>query len=405
MKKVLYVFTLLILGLAISFSLNNINNTKEDVNTSPQKTATVTTNSDLIKKEISDDHAKSDLECSTCHACLYPTAEDPCLIVCPREQITIHHAPEEGPTVIKIEKLADRYGPVVFSHKVHAQMSEMSGGCDACHHYNTAGPVLACKKCHEPRATRENLAIPDLEAAYHRQCVQCHRQWNQNTGCYSCHLPKESGNSEIEELIKRYHEIEHPEVNHPKKLVYETKADTGRLVTFYHDQHVQMFNVPCKSCHTEESCIECHDLRKEVTYQADQHKKMHKSFEDHHKPCSTCHDNNDCNKCHRETELPPFDHDKSTNFKLGKYHTMLNCNKCHADNKFSKLNTGCTSCHKNFKLGVFNHSKTGLTLTGEHKDFDCENCHTNLNKPMQIKCDDCHDEEITYPRKLPGVNK
>ncbi len=404
MKKVLYIFTLFVLGLAISFSFNNVMEKKDD-NAISQKTNTAIPQVKLEDVQLEDNHANSDLECITCHACLYPTAEDPCLKDCPREQISIHHNPEEGPDVIQIAKLSERYGPVVFSHKVHAEMSEMAGGCDACHHYNTAGPVLACKKCHEPRATRENLAIPDLEAAYHRQCMQCHRQWNQTTGCYSCHLPKDSKDSEIKKLIARYQGIVHPEVGHPTKVVYETKADTGRLVTFYHDQHVQLFSISCESCHSDESCIKCHDLRKEVTYQADLRKKVHKSFDEHHKPCSTCHDNNDCNKCHREKELEPFNHDKSTNFNLGKYHSLLACNNCHADNKFSKLNTGCLSCHKNFKPGEFDHSKTGLTLTGEHKSLDCEVCHSNLNQPLKIKCDDCHDEDISYPAKLPGIKK
>ena len=69
--------------------------------------------------------------------------------------ITVHQTAEEGPDVIKIDKLVSKYQPVTFSHKVHAQMSEMSGGCANCHHYNISGPILPCSDCHSVERKRE----------------------------------------------------------------------------------------------------------------------------------------------------------------------------------------------------------------------------------------------------------
>lgn len=76
------------------------------------------------------DHFKLNISCQTCHTCAVPTKNDPCLVICPREKIvTVYQKPEQTPELITIDQLSDRYGPVYFSHKIHAQMSNMGGGC------------------------------------------------------------------------------------------------------------------------------------------------------------------------------------------------------------------------------------------------------------------------------------
>ena len=70
------------------------------------------------------DHSKLNISCKTCHSCDVPTKNDPCLVICPREKITtVYQKPEETPELITINQLSERYGPVYFSHKIHAQMS------------------------------------------------------------------------------------------------------------------------------------------------------------------------------------------------------------------------------------------------------------------------------------------
>ena len=80
----------------------------------------------------SQDHSELKLNCSLCHACETPTKSNPCLVTCPREKImTVYLSPAESPSVITMNKLKtveDLYEPVIFSHRVHAEMSEMSGG-------------------------------------------------------------------------------------------------------------------------------------------------------------------------------------------------------------------------------------------------------------------------------------
>ena len=85
--------------------------------------------------------------------------------------------PEQGSDVVIIDRLAQFYGPVPFAHKIHADMSEISGGCTNCHHNpEQGGEIAACVTCHVPTNGGGTLAQPGLKGAYHRQCLGCHRR-------------------------------------------------------------------------------------------------------------------------------------------------------------------------------------------------------------------------------------
>ena len=154
------------------------------------------------------------VSCNTCHSCEVPTKTEPCLRACPREfMITEEHQPEEGPEVVVMHKLDDYsddiYEDVKFSHRLHAEMAGMSGGCEMCHHYNPPGEILACQDCHEPQRKRADIMKPDLKGAYHRQCIDCHRTWSHEVECLSCHPPKGTENkiTEKKEYTERLKEI------------------------------------------------------------------------------------------------------------------------------------------------------------------------------------------------------
>jgi len=273
------------------------------------------------------DHSKLNITCKTCHTCDVPTKNDPCLVVCPREKIvTVYQKPEQTPELIVIDQITDRYGPVYFSHKIHAQMSNMGGGCQGCHHFNTSGPILKCNGCHESSRKREDISIPDLKGAYHRQCMDCHREWSHETGCNTCHTPKKDLKSKIKENIQnKYSGKDHPVILEPTKLVYETKSDKGKFVTFYHDDHTKKFGLSCATCHKQESCLKCHDLNK-VSNEKPKSVSTKKTFEDQHKNCISCHSKSEnCNRCHNEKTLEPFNHGKKTGWALNKFHINLVC--------------------------------------------------------------------------------
>lgn len=350
---------------------------------------------------LAQDHSQLKYNCSLCHACETPTKSNPCLIVCPREQMmTVHISPEKSPAVIKMDKLKreqDLYEPVIFSHRIHAEMSGMSGGCEMCHHYNPPGDVVGCDNCHEPVRNRTDISKPDLKGAYHRQCMDCHKEWRNDVACESCHELNSSGKSTYSG--KDYEKTRvHFEIKVPTKLVLTTTYEKGKLVTFFHNEHTDIYGLDCKSCHQKESCVKCHSDEPE--------KKVEKvSLDVKHKTCSGCHDTKSktvCENCHSTKEKAPFSHFARTGFELKSYHSKLNCTSCHQKKSvFTGLNSSCSSCHSGWNSSNFNHKATGLVLDDTHIEFDCSDCHESEVYSTKPSCEGCHDD-MSYPQNKPG---
>lgn len=360
----------------------------------------ISTDQDELRKfhDNPSERVKQKLNCKSCHASEYPTRDDPGLLSCPRsDMISVYHSPEEGPETVVIDEMSDYYNGVEFSHKVHAEMSEMSGGCTGCHHYNTTGPVLNCRKCHESSRQREDISIPDLKAAYHRQCMTCHKQWSNDNSCSSrCHTRKGS-DTKVNNVSHK--NKTHPELTLPTKLVWETDAKVNRIVTFYHDEHINIFNISCTSCHNQESCIKCHAAGKNKDFGRMMHRE--RSIEEHHKPCANCHLGNSCQKCHMDKEMRGFDHTRSSGWTLKSYHSKIACEKCHGTTMpYNKVDHKCVTCHKKFSES-FDHKLVGFTFTEGHTGLECKNCHSAGNFTKTPVCTDCHDDK-SFPQDLPG---
>jgi len=355
----------------------------------------------FVLPNFAQDHSQMKFDCSLCHACETPTKSNPCLIKCPREKMmTVHIPPEKSPRIIKMNKLKakeDLYEAVIFSHRAHAEMSEISGGCEMCHHYNPPGNIVACDYCHDINRQRTDISKPDLKGAYHRQCINCHREWNKEVSCESCHELNESGKSAFTGKDYSKERI-HPEIIIPTKLIFKTSKENGTIVTFFHNEHTDLFGFECKNCHHEESCVKCHDLSKSNT-------KTEISAELKHKKCESCHDTEDkngCEKCHSHKEQGPFNHKIQTGFELKSYHSKLSCTKCHQTKTvFTDLNSSCTSCHSGWNSKTFNHKVTGFALDDVHIEFDCSDCHIGENFSLSPSCENCHDDK-SYPNDKPG---
>jgi len=407
----------LIMVLAVLFTVYALISSSDDKKLT--KTVKVETKKNIIRngkllgdvtnkaEKLPENHSKMAIDCKNCHSCEYPTKNEPCLLPCPRtEMISVHHSPDEGPIVVKLHDIKGNYGDVVFSHKLHAEMSEMTGGCNGCHHYNTTGPVLKCKTCHSIKRVREDLQTPDLESAYHRQCLNCHRQWNRATSCRECHI---TSADEMERKAKEMEEQRkfrnHPPLKQPLKVVYETSYNKGKYATFFHDEHTRLFGATCVDCHKDESCIKCHDVKlKELrgNQRPELKFKSHKSFDEHHKPCIDCHQKNECSKCHSNNPMDNFNHAKITGFDVSKNHSNLKCVMCHKESgTFKGLNSNCSTCHNNFKVGKFDHRKVKLQLDENHIELECGDCHKDTKFVNAPVCSDCHDDK-SFPKNLPG---
>ncbi len=345
------------------------------------------------------------LTCKTCHACEVPTKKDPCMVECPRnEMVTVYQPADKTINVVLLKELSKKYLPVVFYHRAHAQMSEMSGGCTTCHHYNTSGPIQPCKNCHQKERKREDISKPDLEAAYHRQCINCHREWSHENSCTYCHALKSISAGARKIDVNKIALKDHPKLKEPEKVVYETSSREGRYVIFYHNEHINLFGASCINCHQHENCTQCHDKGQPTLTQQFYNMpiKIKKSADQHHKPCFSCHENDSCNLCHKTKPGMPFNHAVRTGWALNKFHEKLSCSNCHGTSgKFVKLDNKCESCHNSFEAGKFDHDLTGLRLDENHKDLDCVECHKGKNFSNPPACDNCHEDK-TFPKNRPG---
>ncbi len=349
--------------------------------------------------------------CSSCHTCDDPTADNLCLRGCGRTEAAAlaEELKKRVPDTVILNELEDLYLPVPFDHKGHAEMAKMTRGCTVCHHFTPEGAAHpACKECHELSPVREDMRKPGLKAAYHRQCLACHREWGHETACEVCHPAKagrgrESGMAVVpskEDILGQMH----PPIPEPETAVYQTKYKqiAGTKVLFRHKEHIHRFGFTCAECHHEDSCSRCHEAR-------NPNDEPVKTLAEHHNPCATCHDmeaTDKCDRCHREEGQPepaPFDH-ASRGWKLEPYHHKKSCRACHVAVRFAKLDRNCNTCHGDWSPSNFDHAVTGQRLDEEHAGIDCKACHADRAFDRPPQCSECHDAEegIVFPSKRPG---
>ena len=332
-------------------------------------------------------HATSpgDAPCSFCHISDTPTKLDPSLRGCPRSAGGGDYAYGKSPAEIRFD--GGRYGPVKFTHKAHAEMSAMAGGCRSCHHYGRPGTAMKCGQCHSGSRAREDLGKPDLRGARHRLCMDCHLKWNKKTACGDCH---ESKNGKMRSGADRKIQV-------PERLVYETASDKGRYITFFHADHSKIFGLKCADCHRQETCETCHSA---ASAERGGHIKAAPP-QARHKACFSCHSGAKCSACHSEKPEGSFTHGKSSGWPLNRFHARLPCAACHVPgDAFKAPPSGCDSCHPGWQQG-FDHSRTGLKLSGTHATLGCDSCHAEGRFNARPSCSACHQDK-SYPADRPG---
>ncbi len=349
--------------------------------------------------------------CDACHTCDRPTLEKLCLRPCIRAAAR-ELAEKRAPDVVILNELEDLYLPVPFDHKGHAEMAKMTQGCVVCHHYTPEGTAHpACKSCHEVAPIREDMRKPSLKAAYHRQCLACHREWSHETACEVCHPPKAGrgagsrmrGNPTKDDIVGAMH----PPIPEPDVEIYQTKHKyrPGTKVVFRHKDHIHRFGFRCVECHREDNCSRCHE-------EGRKHSQKTRTLEEHHNPCAHCHDMESpqgCDHCHWEEGTPepaPFDH-ANTGWPLRRYHEGKGCRVCHKAVRFVKLDRNCNTCHDAWRPADFDHTVTGQGLDETHAQIDCADCHTDRKFDLPPVCTECHEPEegFVFPNKRPGPTR
>lgn len=350
--------------------------------------------------------------CTSCHVCENPTEKYLCLRPCPgKSSAAIDRAMslKRGPDLVYLDELENLYLPVPFDHKGHAEMTKMTDGCAVCHHYTPEGLAHPeCKYCHEVSPAQDDMRKPHLKAAYHRQCMGCHREWSHETACGVCHPPKARGGDRSAgnrrptkaDIVGSMH----PPIPEPDTEIYEpsSKPVPGAKIIFRHKEHIHRFGLKCVDCHREDNCLRCHEKVEEGQQRA-------KSHVEHHRPCSKCHDadNKDaCDRCHWKEGEPkpkPFDH-ADTGWPLSRHHAEISCRACHSQVPFVKQSTECDTCHSAWQPGTFDHAVAGLVLDENHAELACADCHRQRDFAATPTCDECHDadEGVSFPARRPG---
>ena len=226
--------------------------------------------------------------------------------------------------------------------------------------------------------------------------------------------------------------------------IFQARAQLspGRL----HKSHADLEGIEnCTRCHlagkqmSPEKCLSCHVILKEEIQQG---KGLHAQPE--YGECRSCHIEHQGRKA--ELVYWPegkenFDHDQ-TGYRLKGAHAKLKCEQCHQkkniqnqkrllgqkkdlSHTFLGLNRDCLSCHhdehrnqvvknclKCHEMDAwkpapkFDHNKTAFSLSGKHRNVDCQKCHRlKRDKPLgkdreylQFKiarfqnCVDCHQD-------------
>jgi len=303
------------------------------------------------------------------------------------------------PDRIEIGALENIFKPVLFDHKLHAEMIQPGDGCVTCHHHAEEDVFQPCADCHVAEEENASISMPTINGAYHRNCLNCHQDWMGDHVCETCHIQKKWRLNKRKSLdatdILAY---QHKEIVVPEIFHFVRPGSKEKPVAFHHKEHVDLYRYKCEHCHRQTNCASCHNSSPPPAA-----KIMTLSI--HHDPCSSCHDTDskeECGLCHRDKPSSGFTHE-TTGWKLNRFHKPLSCQSCHVGTApIVALDPDCLGCHDNFEVGSFDHRITGVILNSDHEEIDCYECHIDDHYDQPPSCVDCHDEDMVFPAFVPG---
>ncbi len=307
-------------------------------------------------------------------------------------------APDAGtpevnlPDECRLYHLAEQYSPVVFSHTNHVEYAD---NCATCHHHSSRVEVAPpCRECHG--VTSGDLRLPGLKGAYHRQCMNCHREMGSGPlDCVGCHALADGA------------------VKDATAMALESVGDNvllGHLaqefggVNFKHRLHVDVTD-SCSECHHQEkgydktpACRECHNTRDDLKHA-------------YHEQCLACHQTTSAKKQSLMEDLTAQLSAARNAGKTDEIETLTKRIEGERERGSSPL--GCKDCHLPKKapasvdLGqveqLFGTVKFNHTTHAETTTF-CTDCHhTNKDHGLLEPCRACHPDK-DHPGK-PGVTK
>ncbi len=347
--------------------------------------------------------------CPRCPSC--PSVESAPMAAAAADGKPENNPEETVPETSSLYHLVDQYEAVTFDHSGHEDYAE---GCETCHHHaSRVEHTPPCRECHGE--TSGDLRKPGLKGAYHRQCMNCHREMGEGPmGCEDCHRKRAGAAKPDQEQLAL--------AAVPDRMRLGHLAQEYAGVDFAHKLHVELTD-DCGTCHHHSKgvevappCRECHNTPQELKNA-------------YHEQCLGCHQSS-CQQ--RQERLQKLRHEridatsKDNEKKARAYGTKLerlmdqggsplNCRDCHAPRVAPKsvslnhikathgpvdfdheMHIGtakfCTDCH---------HSHTGY---GPFKS--CRSCHgpdkeaaedVGLEDAYHEQCKGCHEKDDQGP--------
>lgn len=278
-------------------------------------------------------HLQEDLglECDACHADWESSDQPgmPVIGVCKlcHEEIDSNKPADRRIDVLfdgdsfKARHVSKLTEEVIFSHQRHA-----NGG-------------LKCEECHVGINT--NSRIDRTLGVGMSACTTCHEQKQKPTNCSTCHKESRA------DVPPRTHEVLWMKLH-------------GQKVRAHDEQQVNQ----CSMCHTESTCVSCHNDTPPENHDNYFRRRAHGLFARMDREnCSACHRSDSCDECHKSTK--PMTHAGS--FGGGSSSMQTHCVSCH----FPVSTTDCYTCHKSTP----SHNDA-TPLPGNHNPgMNCRMCH------------------------------
>jgi len=255
--------------------------------------------------------------------------------------------------------------PLSFSHSLHVvdmeipcsqchEQAEVSTkgsddlfnfGHDACYDCHYEAIDESCDMCHNdtdefPLFERVTDLMPDFSHAMHIE---------KGLPCVSCHEGIEEKESDSEWTVSAFSTC----IACHEETGAEPRSHTLHWETLHGRETQGLAENECSACHTENSCLNCHEGDNLAFQMHPQNFLMlHKNeFLSGKTSCETCHENEDCSSCHRANALRPLNHSSANwlSFNGGGNHALRAvsrieyCLTCHEVPDEDPL---CTYCHK-----------------------------------------------------------
>jgi hypothetical protein len=399
----------------------------------------------LMPGEVSQAHAKYEVECTKCHDRSDQNRQTTLCIDCHkdigtdlRDKRGFHgHALKPGAACTTCHNEHKGRGADIVRFDRESFDHSITGFKLDGHHTTTA-----CESCH---AKGKKFRVAPLT------CFGCHEKQDAHKG----KLGKECGNCHNTTSWTKSTNFDHSKTHFALKGAHSRTA----CADCHRDPTYKNTPMECVACHARDDshkggrgplCGSCHNTEKWKQSSFDHEKigkfalngahakvaceSCHRSGDMKQKipdKCAGCHAaddrhggrfGDDCASCHNEQKWKEakYDHEVKAKFALKGKHAKLDCHACHTvavggPNKLPKdcggchkaddvhrgsMGTQCASCHteSGWKDKVrFDHDMTRFPLVGLHGTVACEECHANgAYRNTSRECISCHKADDVH---------